>query len=105
MYSVYVPYNDINFYDFYYYNNDLTLIYATNDGVNYDIIDLKNHYNILNSDNVDLKDSVLIDKSLLTNNWTYRNDLSDLLICFFFFIMFFVGIPLFLLSRFFKKRW
>lgn len=104
MYNIYVPYNDINSFDLYYYNNDLTLIYATNDNINYDIIDLKNHYNIINSDNVNLDNSILIDKSLITNNWTYRNDLSDLLICLFFFVIFFFGTPLFLFSRLFKKK-
>ena len=106
MYKVYVPYEDTSLFNNYYFNNDLSLIYATNDNTNFDIIDINNHYTIVNS-NVDINNLVLykIDNSNIVNNWTYRSDLPAIFISLFFMCLFFIGIPLFLLSRFFKKRW
>lgn len=44
-----------------------------------------------------------IDSQYITNDWKYRNDLSDILIITFFGLLFFFGIPLLLLKKVFKR--
>lgn len=112
MYNIYVPFENINDYVCYSFNEDGSVIYAFKDfpidgnTYNVDKVFVNNHYSIVNSNiQVNSSDINCISSNNLTNNWTYRNDLDSILISLFFFVMFFFGIPLFLLSRFFKKRY
>lgn len=105
MSNIYVPFEDLSFFTNYYYNEDLSLIYATNDFYNYSIVDLKNHYNVFQTTNINVDTFYSIDNNYLTNNWTYRTDFVDICFGLFFMILFFFGIPLFLISRLFKKKY
>lgn len=104
MYSVYVPFENINNYSYYYFSNDMSLIYASNDNINFTIIDIENHYTLVDNYVLnDISNLILIDNNNLTNNWFYRNDVTDISLLVVIFSVFFFYIPIKLFSKLFKR--
>lgn len=107
MYEIYVP-EIISNYSCYFYNSRGDILYATNESPtkNTDIqvekVFTNNHYNIVSTTyHVDEDISCL--NNPRTDNWFYRNDVVDISILVVIFSIFFFGIPVYLLSRLFKR--
>lgn len=70
---------------------------------NFTDIYINSHYLINNGTENLIIQPNCISNDKITNDWKYRNDLSDIILITFFGILFFFGIPLLLLKKFFKR--
>lgn len=102
--KIYLPLESFDIYDNYYYVDNYT-IRAVNDNTCTDFI-LDNHYYTINKEcsSDDFSTFILIDKSLLTNDFLYRYDLSSFFVILFFMFFICVYLPYYVFSSLFRKR-
>lgn len=103
---IYVPELNNNYICYSFIDNNTIRAYKSinlNSINDYTDIYVNSHY--LTSDNSILlsEQPICIDHDKLTNDWKYRNDLSDILIISALGILFFFGLPLLIYRRLFKK--
>lgn len=103
---IYVPELNDNYICYSFIDNNTIRAYkTTNINVNNEVIDIyiNSHY-LTNNNNVILNEQPnCINNDKLTNDWKYRNDLSDIFIISFIGALFFFGIPLLLIKKLFKR--
>lgn len=103
---IYIPDLQDNYICYSFINSDTIRAYKTinlNDNNDYIDIYINSHYLASNGVESLTIQPNCIDSQNLTNDWKYRNDLSDILIITFFGLLFFFGIPLLLLKKLFKR--
>lgn len=100
---IYLPINNFDEYSCYFFKDSDTIVAVKNEN-EYTEFYINSHY--LKNDITGLTTTTTncIDKNLLTNDWKYRNDISDICVVVACFSIFFFAIPLFIVSRFIKKR-
>lgn len=107
MYELYIPENLQN-YSCFFYNDNGTILYATNSTpienqpIQVEKIFVNNHYSIIHDTLLPTKNYNCLDNQK-TTNWFYRKDSLDIALLVIIFSIFFFVIPIYLLSRLFKR--
>lgn len=103
---IYIPELDNNFVCYSFIDNNTIRAYKSiNINENNEVIDIyiNSHY-LTNNNNIILTEQPnCINNDKLTNDWKYRNDLSDIFVISFIGALFLFGIPLLLIKKLFKR--
>lgn len=105
---IYLPIELSDNYCVTFYDSNTIRVYDNNtivdNQINYTDYYINSHY-INNSFYSELPNNLnCISHEKITNNWKYRNDLKDILIISTLLCILFFGVPLFLISKLFKKK-